>query len=218
MIGAGLAENPFPSAIAQLRYGFKNNLTPSTRMLFNFIEKIKFYRKYGKNPTPEQFVNEWTKAPHDYFFGYFGQPIEWKTCYGLAPMEGLPDTHGYSIMPDIRCQYKEYKYSLMIGNIEGISMYSGGTVRIKHFALDSDLTNHGIGEIFFKSILDFLKSKSAVTVEFHETHSSKIEHYRRFFEKHGIKEVKNRVWRVELYKQNEIPDHVLAFHEKLRRK
>lgn len=187
-------------------------------MLINLIEKIKFNRKYGKNPTVEQFINEWTKAPQEYFFGYFEKPLDWSTCYGLAPMEGLPDTYGYSTMPDIRCQFKEYKYSLKIGNIEGISMYSGGTVRIKHFALSPELTKNGIGEIFFNSILEFFKSKNAVIVEFHENHSSNIEHYRRFFEKIGIKEVKNRVWRVEFYKTNDTPVHVLSYHEKLKRK
>ena len=32
----------------------------------------------------------------------------------------------------------------------------------------------------------------------------------------GIKEINSRVWRVELYKPNEIPNQVLSFHEKLQ--
>ncbi|WP_321323644.1 hypothetical protein [Thiomicrorhabdus sp.] len=187
-------------------------------MLKNLIEKIKFNRKYGNGPSVEQFINEWLKAPQEFFFGYFEQPLEWSTCYGLAPMEGLPDTHGYSKIPDIRCEYREYKYSLKIGYIEGISMYSGGTVRIKHFALNSELTQNNIGKKFLNSILEFFKSKNAVVVEFHENHSSKIEHYRKFFEKLGIEEIKDRVWRVELYKESEIPKEVLSYHEKLQRK
>ncbi len=204
------------AVIAQRITGFVINLRPKNRMFINLIKKIKINRKYGNNPTVEQFINEWAKEPQEYFFGYFDEPLEWSTRYGLAPMEGLPDTHGYSTIPDISCQFKEYEHLLNIGNIEGISMYSGGTVRIKHFALNSELTKNGIGEVFFASILDFFKSKNAVIIEFHENHSSKIEHYRRFFEKLGIKEINSRVWRVELYKPNEIPNQVLSFHEKLQ--
>lgn len=185
-------------------------------MFINLIEKIKFNRKYGKNPTVEQFIEEWSKSPETHFHGYFDKKLEWSTCYGLAPLEGLPDTHGYSTLPDIRCQYNEYKYSLQIGNIEGISMYSGGVVRIKHFALNTSLTRAKIGEKFFHAMLQFFKSKNAVVVELHENHSSKTDHYRNFFEKVGVKEIADRVWRVELYNNNEIPDHVLAFHEELK--
>lgn len=187
-------------------------------MIINLIEKIKYHRKYGKSHTVEQFINEWKKDPLAYFWGYFDKELEWSTTYGLAPMEGLPDTHGYSMFPDIRCQYKEYKYSQKIGSIEGVSMYSYGIVRIRHFALNSELTRNKIGEIFFNSILEFFKSKNAITIEFHENHSSKIEHYRRFFEKLGVTETKDRVWRVELYKENDIPEHVLAYHESLQRR
>ena len=187
-------------------------------MLTNLIEKIRFHQRFGREPTEEQFINEWMNDPIACYFGYFDQPLEWSTQYGLANMEGLPDTHGYSTLPDIRCEYKVYKYLLRIGNIEGISMYSGGIVRIRHFALNSELTRTQIGKIFFNSILEFFKSKNAITVEFHESHSSKIEHYRRFFRKLGITEIKDRVWRVELYKENDIPKNVLSYHEKLRRK
>lgn len=95
-------------------------------------------------------------------------------------------------------------------------MHSGGVVRIKHFALNTSLTRAKIGEEFFYAILQFFKSMNAVTIEFHENHSSKIDHYRRFFEKVGVKEISDRVWQVELYNNNEIPDHVLAFHEELK--
>lgn len=151
----------------------------------DLIKKIKFKKKYGKKPTDRQFINEWSKSPEKHFCGYFDQKLEWSTLYGLAPFESLPDTHGYSRFPDIRCEYKEYKYSLKIGYIEGISMYSAGVVRIKHFALNAKLTRSGVGEIFFNAILLFFKSKNAVIIEFHENHSSKIDHYRRFFEKLG---------------------------------
>ncbi|GGP69531.1 MULTISPECIES: hypothetical protein [Shewanella] len=186
-------------------------------MIINLIEKIKFNRKYGKSPNyDELFINEWLKEPEAYFFGYYGAKLEWTTGYGIAPLEGLPDTHGYSSFPDIRCQYKEYKYSLKIGNVEGISMHSGGTVRIRHFALNADLTKNKLGEKFLNSIIEFFKSKNAVIIEFHESHSSKIAHYRKFFKRLGIPEVKGRIWQVELYSGNNIPKNVLSFHEKLK--
>lgn len=171
------------------------------------------HQEFFEKPSIEQLIDEWLKDPLASFHGYFDNPLDWSTCYGVAPMEGLPDTHGYSCMPDIRCEYKE----LLIGNVEGISMYSGGTVRIKHFALNPDLTRKYIGEKFFSSILEFIKSKNAVSVEFHENHSSKIEHYRRFFEKQGIAEIKDGIWKVNLYMESDIPKHVLDFHEGLKR-
>lgn len=184
-------------------------------MLLNFIKQRNFDRKYGKNPTAEQFIEEWSKAPQEYFFGYFEEQLDWTTYYGLAALESLPDTHGYSAMPNIQCQFRDFKYTLDIGYIEDISMHSGGTVRIKHFALNSELTRRGIGKKFFNSILEFFKSNNAVIIEFHENHSSKIEHYRLFFEKNGIREINKGVWRVNLYSKTEIPNHVLFFHEKL---
>nr|WP_163502612.1 hypothetical protein [Halomonas socia] len=158
-------------------------------MILNLIERIKFNKKYGNNPTVEQFIEEWSRSPETYFYGYFDQELKWSTCYGLAQLEGLPDTHGYSMMPDIRCQYNEYKYSLEIGYIEGISMHSGGVVRIRHFALNTSLTRAEIGERFFYAILQFFKSKNAVTIEFHESHGSKIDHYRRFLRKSALRKL-----------------------------
>ena len=72
-------------------------------------------------------------------------------------MEGLPDSHGYSTMSDLNCTYSEGKYSIRIGWIEGISMYSGGTVRIRHFALNVGLTRNGVAATFFQGILCFLE-------------------------------------------------------------
>lgn len=95
-------------------------------------------------------------------------------------------------------------------------MYSAGVVRIKHFALNAKLTRSGVGEIFFNAILLFFKSKNAVIIEFHENHSSKIDHYRRFFEKLGVKEIREGVWQVELYKNNDVPKQVLLFHDELK--
>ncbi|MDU0353833.1 hypothetical protein RS130_07745 [Paraglaciecola aquimarina] len=96
-------------------------------------------------------------------------------------------------------------------------MHSGGVVQINHFALKTNLTRCKIGITFFKAILCFLKSKSAISVEFHENHSSKIERYRRFFKKLEIKESAAGVWRVELYDNDHIPNNVLSFHEELKR-
>jgi GNAT superfamily N-acetyltransferase len=185
-------------------------------MFRNLVEKIKFNKKYGRRPTIEQFIQEWSTEPEKHFFGYFDQELEWSTTYSTDFEHGLPSSHCYSFFPDIRCQFKAFGYRLLIGNIEIISMHSVGVVCIKHFALDPDLTRHHLGKTFFNAILRFFKSKNAVVIEFHENHSSKIEYYRRFFEKLGIEEVKDRVWRVNLYDDQKIPEHVLAFHNSLK--
>ena len=185
-------------------------------MIKGLIEKIKFIKKFGRNPSAEQFIQEWTKTPEEYFFGYHGKALDWSTSYSSDFVSEHPGSHGFSSFPDIRCEYKACEYSLLIGNIERISMHSGGVVCIKHFALNPKLTKSKIGEVFFNAIKTFFKNKNAVVLEFHEDHSSKIEHYRRFFEKLGIKEVENRVWRLDLYNNKEVPKHVLEFHELLK--
>ncbi|MDU0353834.1 hypothetical protein RS130_07750 [Paraglaciecola aquimarina] len=45
-------------------------------MIVRFIEKIKFRKKYGGNPTVCQFIDEWIKAPEKHFFGYYGKSLE----------------------------------------------------------------------------------------------------------------------------------------------
>jgi hypothetical protein len=185
-------------------------------MFQGLIEKIKFIKKFGRNPSAEQFIQEWSRTPEKYFFGYHDKKLKWSTFYSSDFFSEHPMSHGLSFFPDIRCQYKACEYSLLIGNIERISMHSGGIVCIKHFALDPALTKRKIGGVFFNAILTFFKDKNAVVLEFHEDHSSKIEHYRRFFEKIGIEEVKSGVWRLELYNNEEVPEHVLDFHELLK--
>ncbi|CAH7202569.1 hypothetical protein VCHA37P200_40287 [Vibrio chagasii] len=91
-------------------------------------------------------------------------------------------------------------------------MQQGGVVQIKHFALNPDLTKAGVGKVFFNAIVDFFKSKNAISIEFRENHSSKIEHYRIFFEKMGLEETESRVWIVNLYDCDDIPESVLSFH------
>lgn len=186
-------------------------------MLKRFIEKIKFKREFGGDPTVEQFIHKWSMSPESHFSGYFDEDLEWSTCYGVAPLFGIPDSHGLCSLPNIVCQYSVYKYSLQIGWVTGIEMHSGGIVRINHFALNTELTRKGIGEIFFNSIIRFLKSKNAVVIEFHENHSSKMQHYRRFFEKMGVTEVNEGVWQVDLYENTSIPSAVLLFHNALNR-
>ncbi len=184
----------------------------------NLLRKVKFYLKYGRCPTVKQFIEEWKKDPLRHFLGYYNHKLVWDTVYDWAPMVGLPNSHGLSMLPNIVCRYSEYKYSLIIGYIEEISMYSGGIVSIKHFALHPRLTRNNIGEFFLKSIIEFFKSKNAVVIEFQENHSTKIEHYRIFFKKLGVPEVRYRVWRVELYENKKIPMQVLAYQEKLKLK
>ena len=178
-------------------------------MLKKLIEKIRFNQKYGKQPTVEAFLSEWKKSPVSHFYGYFGQELEW-SGYSWS---GSNNARMHYTFPDIRCEFTACEYSLEIGNIEGISMQQGGVVQIKHFALNSKLTKAGIGKVFFNAIIDFFKSKNATSIEFHENHPSKIEHYRIFFEKMGLEEVKDRVWVVNLYEIDNIPESVLSFHK-----
>lgn len=160
-------------------------------------------------------INKWKENPESYFKGLFNEPLEWNTCYGLAPFEGLPDSHGYSQMPDMKCVIPNHPRPLIIGWVEKISMYSGGTVRIKHFALENEFTNIGLGVKFLGSIIRFFKSHNAIKIEFHETHKTKIEHYKIFFEKYGVKEKSKGVWIVEPYKYTRVPDSVTTFHKNI---
>ena len=179
------------------------------------IEKLKFFKKFGRTPTVNQFIEEWAKTPEDYFFGVYDEPLRWNTFYDSIMVGNLPDSHGLSVFPDILCEFKAFEYSLLIGYIQKISMHSGGVVCIKHFALNSQLTSSGIGLIFFNAIKRFFKSQNAIAIEFRENHSTKIEHYRTFFEKLGVAEIEDKVWRIALYQKDNIPKHVLKFQEAL---
>lgn len=164
-----------------------------------------------KIPSVTELITAWSNKADPHFVGYFNQPLAWNTVYGLAPMEGLSDSHGYSMLPDIRCTYSDGEHRITIGWIEGISMHSGGTVTIRHFALSTRLTRLEIGKIFFEKMIQFFRSMNAVSLVFEETHTSKINHYRVFFKKLGVTEIERGVWKIDLYKSCDIPDHVRAF-------
>jgi len=157
----------------------------------SIIEKRKFIEKFGLEPTYGQLIEAWCEDPEKYFFGYYDQALEWKVH---------PNSSDYSesSFPNISSRFDEQGYRLTFGWIEGISMRNG-TVRINHFALDDRLTRRKLGLVFFNAILNFFKSKNAVIIEFHEIHSTNIEHYRRFFEKTGVDEAERGVWRVSLH-------------------
>ncbi|UVK84837.1 hypothetical protein LOY46_09180 [Pseudomonas sichuanensis] len=166
-------------------------------------------------PSPASLIEEWSAHHKQYFFGQFGEQLKWTTYYGRAPFDNLPDTHGYCAMPNMVCRCSAKGYSIEIGWVEGVSMYGGGIARVKHFALNPKLTNRELGRPFLESILYFLKAQNATCVEFHESHTKKIEHYRSFFKKMGIPEIANGVWRTELYLDSAIPESVSKFHESL---
>jgi hypothetical protein len=59
-----------------------------------------------------------------------------------------------------------------------------GIVTIPHFALlDSDLTHNGIGSIFIDKIIEKFQQLNTTEIPFRETHSTKVEHYRKFSKK-----------------------------------
>lgn len=65
-------------------------------------------------------------------------------------------------------------------------MYAGGTVKVNHFALNKALTGLGVGTTFFGALVRFFKSNNAVSIEFHENHTSRIDDYRKFFKKLAV--------------------------------
>jgi GNAT superfamily N-acetyltransferase len=159
------------------------------------------------------------KKPEDNFVPQKKQSLEWITGYGvIAQMYGLPGSHGYSKMPDLKCSFTKRKYTINIGWVEGISMYGGGTVRIKHFALEASLTRRGLGKTYLEALIRFFKKHNAIVIEFHENHSSKNEHYRQFFGEIGVKEIRNGIWQVDLYENTEIPSSVEVFQQELAEK
>lgn len=177
---------------------------------------LRIFDKFRERPvSDEEFIQAWLDAPMRSIKGQFGAPVEWRTCYGLAPFEGLPDSHGYSELPDLKVTVKVRKSEAVLGWIEGLSMHSGGTVRVRHFALQESITANGHGSVLLSSIIKLLKEKNATKIEFRETHTTKLEHYRKLFAKNGIKEVTRGVWVVNLYADGEIPDDVLAFQASL---
>ncbi|MGO0110818.1 hypothetical protein [Pseudomonas putida] len=178
---------------------------------------LKFLKNpfQGAAPTPASIIDKWSSHHQQYFFNKDGKQLEWTTAYGQAALYYLPDTHGYSTMPDMVCRCSAGGYSIDIGWLEGVIMYGGGIARVKHFALNTGLTRRGLGRSFLESILYFLKAQNATRVEFHESHSTKIQHYRAFFSKMGIAEVTSGVWGVDLYPGSAIPKPVVDYQASL---
>jgi hypothetical protein len=187
------------------------------RNIEKYFKGIYLNASQGAPHTIDQLIEEWSCNPEAHFFGYYQQPLVWDTVYGVAPLEGLPDTHGYSTLPDIKCSYSRGQSNIKIGWVEGISMHSGGVVTVRHFALASELSRFRIGVIFFEALIRFFKKNNALTIEFHESHTSKINHYRRFFEKISVAEISDCVWKVDLYEHEEIPIQVVQFQTSLMR-
>ncbi|MDA0152225.1 hypothetical protein OH460_07925 [Vibrio sp. Makdt] len=178
--------------------------------MFGLLDRFK-----TKPATTDELIQAWIDNPVECLQGQFDHKMEWDTCYGLAPMEGLPDTHGYSMFPDLKVTIKVRKTEVDIGWVERISMYSGGTVRVRHFALDPRLSGQNYGGILLKSIIDLLKANNAIKIEFHETHITKLEHYRKLFTKYQIEEISKGVWCVNLYEDGKIPQQVQDFQASL---
>ncbi|WP_409126773.1 hypothetical protein ACKN8R_25720 (plasmid) [Vibrio parahaemolyticus] len=168
-------------------------------------------------PELERNILDWKNKPESHFTGFNEQPLEWGSrVIGNAVMFGLTDSHGMIFMPNISCDYKVKKERYTLGWVEGISMYGGGIAIVQHFALNEKITGMGLGTALFGAIARFLKSHNAIAIEFRENHSSKIEHYRSFFGKLNVPEVKRGVWRFELYPYHEVPEKVRMFHETLK--
>ncbi|EJC7176237.1 hypothetical protein DC915_RS03120 [Vibrio parahaemolyticus] len=178
--------------------------------MFGIFNKLK-----TQPASDAELIQAWLDDPLSCIKGQFDKPVEWHTCYGLAPMEGLPDTHGYSQLPDLKVTARVRKTEVNLGWIEGISMHSGGIARVRHFALQTVLTEQGYGEVLLNSIIDLLKGNYATKIEFRETHTIKIEHYRKLFAKNDIEEVTKGVWAIDLYPEREIPEDVLDFQASL---
>lgn len=177
---------------------------------------FRIFNKFKTQPASDtDLIQVWLNDPVSCIKGQFDKPVEWHTCYGLAPMEGLPDTHGYSTLPDLKVTAKVRKTSVDLGWIEGISMHSGGTARVRHFALQTGITGNGYGEILLSSIIEFLKANNATKIEFRENHTTKLEHYRKLFAKNNIEEVNQGVWAIGLYPKGDIPNDVQAFQASL---
>jgi len=174
-------------------------------------EQAEFIANYNKKLTINNFLSDWAKSPSTYFHGYYDRELAWSVSSGRGD---LSPPKGYCTLPNIRCQYPHNEFGLTIGFVEDIHMFQGVVV-IKHFALTNDLTHYKIGHTFYKKIIQFMKDMNAIEVHFHENHRKKIDHYRAFFRKINIPEEPNRVWKVNLYPDGNIPDQVNEYQADL---
>ncbi|OEE37250.1 hypothetical protein A1QO_03870 [Vibrio genomosp. F10 str. ZF-129] len=162
-------------------------------------------------------IQEWRQSPESHFQGQFNKPLKWShQILGLAGITGDIDTHGTLLMPNISANYHSNEgFDLTFGWIEGIHMVGGGLAIVGHFALQKQISNLGLGVALFGAVARFLKQNNATEIEFRESHPSRIHHYRVFFEKLGIKEIRHGVWYLPLYPYLPPPTSVLEFHEQL---
>lgn len=183
--------------------------------LISSILKAINSKKEGKQSlSKDELIDRWCESPETYFKGQYGAELKWKTFRG--DHSKAIDGYGWSKMPDIVNSIQlTHDNDYPFGYIERFDMVGGGIVRVEHFALSSNLTHRGLGIVFFNALLEFFKQHNAITVEFHEDHRTKIEHYKRFFEKNNITEIQEGVWKVELYEGTGIPQSVLDFQKSL---
>ncbi|KAE9635984.1 hypothetical protein [Aeromonas veronii] len=172
-------------------------------------------KTWGKNHSKNDITQILLARPERFFKGAFDTELEWEVIRCGADFFGLPASHRLCLMNNIVCKADD----ITIGWVEGISMHSGGTVRIQHFAISTDLTRNNqlqVGLKFLAGLLRFFKSKNATAIEFHETHTRKINHYRHFFEKNNIKEIDIGIWKIDLYKGLMPPLNVIEFQSSLK--
>lgn len=166
------------------------------------IEKAVFRYKYKVEPQSKALLKLWVddRDKSKYFFTQMSCDSESPNWINVNDEV----TQSAAFMSDIVCRFPNKKFGLKIGNLERISLNKNGVIIVRHFALDSDLTRKGLGIKFFSSIVEFFELKKEETVvtpiaiEFHEDHPKKLAHYRNFFAKNGVEEVRAGVWRIEL--------------------
>ena len=151
-------------------------------------------------PSAEELFAKWKKKPERYFVAQRdNKELKWEgPIFGSAPMFGCSDSHGQMEFPDMRVSVTLGSDDYTLAWVEGISMVEGGIVRISHFALDKKLEGRQLGVVLYNAILSYFKNKNATCIEFHENHTKKVEFYRKFFDKQGVKEINKRVWRVDI--------------------
>jgi GNAT superfamily N-acetyltransferase len=173
----------------------------------------------GPDPSEEEFIEDWKKKPEYFFVGQFDEELKWgNPLFDRITLDGASDSHGLMIFPKMKISATFASNEYTLGWVEELSMVEGGVVRIKHFALRDNLEGQGIGSVFYNAILSYFKKRHATSVEFHENHSTKIDYYRSFFKKQGVKEVREQVWRVDLYPNGKIPLKVRIFQKAIKMK
>lgn len=171
--------------------------------LFRPRNRSRIDEDYGQ--TTNVIIRNWSYNPEKFFFDSRGRPAK----LGKPLPGGDMFPRGYCLIPDFISRYPHPDFGLKIGYVQNIQMYRG-IVKIGHIGLNIDLTRHElqVGKIFLDGLLVLMRSFGAIQVQFHESHPSRLDHYRRFFEKHCIPETSSGVWSVSLYPDGVTPDWV----------